>query len=250
MNLLTLSDGHGDSTAVPLWYDKFWKWPAIIKLLTKQVNVINLSRYGAGNEFIITQLQQNIGLADKVIIQWAQPGRLDLLLDHEDPEFWKNEIASDPVYNNNVVTCGKDKFWLSSGSTLPVIQNYHSQYISLAQHQSRSRMYAEYAKLLLEHRNIDYRFMLTRDSEYLDIDAKWVCHEPLKGINSFRRLSKYRDLDLGLAQPIPLIAFDFIKQYIIPSFNLNWRNSQEINAVENMLYRHYQDAVKKQNDSF
>jgi len=30
----------------------------------------------------------------------------------------------------------------------------------------------------------------------------------------------------------------------MPSIDLQWRSSREIDAVENMLYRHYQEAVK------
>ena len=91
--------------------------------------------------------------------------------------------------------------------------------------------------------------MLVDDSEYLEIDADWICHEPFKGMSDFKSKSKYRDLDLGIVQPIPLVAFDFIKQYIMPNINLPWRDHRDIDAVENMLYRHYQEAIKNRNDS-
>jgi hypothetical protein len=51
-------------------------------------------------------------------------------------------------------------------------------------------------------------------------------------------------LDLGIVQPTPLVAFDFIKQHIMPNIDLHWRSNREIDAVENMLYQHYQEAVK------
>jgi hypothetical protein len=248
MKLLTIADGYGDSVAVPSWYPKYWKWPEIIKLMTKGVSLNNCSRYGAGNEFIVNQLKQNIDSADVVIIQWAQPNRLDLVLDHNNPMFWNNTIASDPVYKNNIVECGHSLFWISSDSQTPAVQNYHNQYISLTQHQLRSQLYVEYAKLLLDQRVIDYRFMLVDNDDYLDIDAKWICHDPLKGMGDFKRKSKYSNLDLGIVQPLPLVAFDFIKQYVMPSIDLQWRNTKEIDAVENMLYRHYQEAVKNRND--
>jgi hypothetical protein len=63
-------------------------------------------------------------------------------------------------------------------------------------------------------------------------------------MSSFRNHSQYCDLELGIIQPLPLVAFDFIKQFIMPAFDLNWRNRQEIDAVENMLYRHYHEALK------
>ena len=127
--------------------------------------------------------------------------------------------------------------------------DYHQQYITTRQHQLRSQIYVEYAKLLLEQHKVDYRFMLVDNSEYLGIDADWICHEPFKGMNDFKSKSKYRDLELGLVQPTPLVAFDFIKQYIMPNINLPWRDNRDIDAVENMLYRHYQEAVKNRNDS-
>jgi hypothetical protein len=249
MKLLTIADGYGDSDAVPMWYPKYWKWPEIIKLMTKHVSVKNCSRYGAGNEFIVNQLKNNVDSADVVIIQWAQPNRLDLVLAHPDPKFWKDVIASDQVYNNNVVDCGDNKFWISSGSQTSTIREYHQQYISYKQHQMRSQIFVEYAKMLLDHRNIDYRFMLVDDSKYLNIAANWLCHEPFKGMSDFKSKSKYSNLNLGIVQPTPLVAFDFIKQYIMPSIDLHWRDHKEIDAVENMLYRHYQEALKNRNDS-
>jgi len=113
----------------------------------------------------------------------------------------------------------------------------------------RSQIFVEYAKMLLEQRNIDYRFMLVDDSKYLNVAANWLCHEPFKGMSDFKSKSKYANLDLGILQPTPLVAFDFIKQYIMPSIDLPWRDHKEIDAVENMLYRHYQEALKNRNDS-
>lgn len=249
MKLLTLSDGYGDSTAVPDWYPRYLKWPEIIQFMSRGVNLDNRSRYGAGNEYIVNQLKQQVDSADVVIVQWAQPDRLDLVLDHADPAFWQRVIDNDPVYHSNVLHCGNNKFWISSRSKATEVVQYHQQYITVKQHQLRSQIYVEYAKLLLEHNNIDYRFMLVDDSEYLGISARWICHEPFKGMNDFKRKSKYCDLDLGMVQPIPLVAFDFIKQHIMPSIDLSWRNDREIAGIENMLYRHYQEAVKNRNDS-
>ena len=212
--------------------------------MTKGVALNNCSRYGAGNEFIVNQLKNNIDSADVVIVQWAQPNRLDLILAHPNLTFWKNVIASDQIYNNNIVDCGNNKFWISSASKTDAVQEYHQRYISVNQHQLRSQIFVEYAKLLLEQRNIDYQFMLVDDSDYLGIDANWICHEPFKGMSDFKHKSKYSNLDLGIVQPTPLVAFDFVKQYIMPKVALQWRTEREIDAVENMLYQHYQEAIK------
>jgi hypothetical protein len=248
MKLLTLADGYGDSIAVPQWYPKYWKWPKLIELMTKGLEIVNLSRYGAGNEFIVNQLKQNSNVADKAIIQWAQPNRLDLVLSHNDSKYWLDVIASDPVYYNNIVDCGNNKFWISSGSKTDPIKDYHQRFITLEQHRLRSQIFIEYAKMLLEAQKVDYRFMLVDNSEYLNIDANWICHEPMKGMSDFKKKSNYANLDLGIVQPTPLVAFDFIKQFVMPSIDLNWRSNREINAVETMLHRHYQEAVKNRND--
>jgi hypothetical protein len=40
------------------------------------------------------------------------------------------------------------------------------------------------------------------------------------------------------------VQFDFVRQFIQPKFDLPWRNEKEIQAVEAMLYRKYQEAIK------
>jgi hypothetical protein len=251
IKLLTLSDGFGDINAVPPWYPKYLKWPEIIRLMTKHTEIINFSRYGAGNEYLTNQLRLNVDQADVVLIQWAQPNRLDLVLSHQDNSYWPDTMADDPIYNNNIVTCGNDRVWLSSGSTVTPIKDYHARYISDRQHQMRSQIYIDYAKLLLEKQGKTYGFMLVEDADYISSDANWIWHKPWKGMTSFRHCSQYCNLELGITQPIPLVVFDFIKQFIMPTVDLSWRNTQEIDAVENMLYRHYQESIKnKPDDSY
>lgn len=68
INLLTLSDGFGDSRAVPAWYPDYIKWPEIIQLITQGVTVHNFSRYGAGNEYIIQCLRNNLDNTANMLI--------------------------------------------------------------------------------------------------------------------------------------------------------------------------------------
>ena len=250
MNLLTIADGQGDSNSCPVWYPEFYKWPEIIKLMTKNVNLTNLSRYGAGGEYIINCLKHNINNKDVVLIQWPVPNRLDLLLDTDNEDFWQQSLDSDSSYKDNVVTINNNLFWLTSTSKDNNVQHY----ISLKQHQLRLQLTIDYAKLLIEKNNIKYKFLLSPDSEYLKTSvsetSNWVWHEKFKGMFSFRKVSKYSDLDFGLVQPISLIQFDFIKQFIMPAVDLPWRNSREIDAVENMLHKKYKQALEaKPNDS-
>lgn len=251
MRLLTVADGFGDSKAVPFWYPHYIKWPEIIELLTRGVTLTNCSRYGAGNEYIIACAKNYFDKNDIVILQWACPNRFDLVLDSTN-NFWLDEIAKDPVYYNNIVSVGSDTMWLSSGSTIPDVQQYHAKFISLKQHQLRSQLFVEYAKLLFNQVNIEFRFMLTENSQYLNgtDESNWLWHQPWHGLHDFRYHSKYADLDLGLVQPIPLIFFDFVISHIMPCVTLPWRNKTQIDAVENLLYKKYKQALEqKPNDS-
>lgn len=251
MRLLTVADGFGDSCASPNWYPDYIKWPEIIKLMTRGVDLINLSRYGAGNEYISHCLRVNLNNIDLVLLQWAMPSRLDLVLSPADmhSEKWHREIANDQIYKENIVKVDKVKYWISSASTLPLVKDYHLTYISKDQHQIRSQFFVDHARLLLASHDIDYRFLLTVTSEYLsqtiDPDYRWCWHQPWHGMSEFRYHSQYAELDLGITQPIPLIAFDFIRKYIMPVTNLPWRKATEIAAVESMLYRKYKQALEK-----
>ena len=66
-------------------------------------------------------------------------------------------------------------------------------------------------------------------------------------MNSFRKISKFYELDFGLTQPISLIQFEFIKLFIMPNIDLQWRSVNEITAVENMLHRKYKEAILLKN---
>ena len=255
--LLTIADGFGDSRSNPSWYPDFFKWPEIIGLMTKGVEIVNYSQYGAGNEYIIHCLKENVYNKNIVLVQWAMPNRLDLLLAHDaqNSKFWQDTIADDPVYNTNVHKLGENEFWLSSDTVSVAVNEYNQKFISVTQHQLRSQLYIEYAKLLLEQHQIDYKFMLTQTSQYLasvmPIGNNWVWHDPWRGMDEFRLYSDFCELDFGLAQPISLIHYDFIKKFIVPSVNLPWRSDREIAAVESMLYRKYKQALQlRPNDSY
>jgi hypothetical protein len=247
INLLTLADGFGDSCASPPWYPEYTKWPEIIKLMTKGVNLTNMARYGAGNEYIINCLKANLLNKDKILIQWAMPNRLDLVLDNNNSIYWEEAISKDLVYSDNILEINNAKFWISSASTNTDVIEYHKKYIGVKQHQLRSLIYIDYARILLETAGIDYKFFLTVGDTYLtDLPNKnnWVWHDPYMGMHEFRYHSRYADLELGVTQPLPLVQFDFIQQHILPSMDLPWRSQNEINAVGNMLYRKYQQYAK------
>ena len=43
LRLLTIADGFGDSRAVPAWYPDYIKWPEIIRWMTRDIELCNLS---------------------------------------------------------------------------------------------------------------------------------------------------------------------------------------------------------------
>jgi len=243
LKILALADGFGDSRASPSWYPKFLKWPAILALMTKGTEVIDLCRYGAGNEYMVSCLRENHCKADVIFLQWAIPNRLDLLLAHESENLyqWQCQIDADVSYQHNFQHIGNDRWWISSASTAPWASTYRDNMISQKQHQNRSKIWVEYAHNLLIKKT--HGFLLTWDSHYLnDADVEpevWIWHDRWKGMHDWRYHSQYRDLDLDVTQPIPLIHFDFIKRFILPRFDLPWRNERELDAVESMLTRHY-----------
>lgn len=248
IRLLTIADGFGDSQAVPTWYPQYIKWPEIIHLMTRGVELCNLSRFGAGNEYIIQRLRDGFRDSDKCLIQWAMPCRLDLILAHnnENTEYWNAQIKADSVYGNNVIEINHDRMWITSASISAGVKEYHKKFISRRQHQIRSQVFVDYATLLLAH--TQHGFLLTKDSKYLSETVKdtknWYWHNEFQGMCEFRHQSKYAELELGLVQPIPLVQFDFIRQFVQPRFDLPWRSEREIQAVETMLYRKYRESVK------
>lgn len=250
IKLLTISDGFGDSKAVPSWYQNCLRWPELIGLMTNGVDVLNYSRYGAGNEYIIEVLKHHHQNADAVLVQWAGPQRLDLLLDHKDgyQDYWEKQIATDSKYSNNMIQINDDRYWLSSSSDLPDVIEYHNKYITLKQQKNRSRTYIEYASLLLKDKL--HGFMLTFSSEYIkdsiNDQSRWFWHEPFKGMSNFRSLEKYKRFSMGLLQPTPLIAYDFIIQYIKPNFDIPWKDDKELANIKEMLYNQFLDAEEKQ----
>jgi hypothetical protein len=251
VNLLTIADGYGDSNATPPWYRNYIKWPKLVQQMAANVNLTNLSRYGAGNEYMVECLRAHIDSADMILFQWTQVNRLDLLLDHtpDIQSFWQEQIDKDPVYNENVLSIKNDSYWISSASKNEFIQAYHNKFISYPQHQNRTELYIDYATMLLEKKNKSFKFLLTYSLPFLkDMDINkdnWVWHKDYTGMENFRYYSKYADVDLKTyVQPCPLIHFDFIKQYIMPKIDLQWHSTEELGKIENNLYNSHKEAMK------
>lgn len=222
--LYTAADGYGCNHIYPMWSE----------LLARILNIewINLSVMGAGNEIIATQVIEAVERepdpADTLwVVQWSQPKRLDLQVDLKNQELL-SRIKSDPVYSKNFVTTKKNRtFWVSSASEQEWVRE-HNNLILQAQHDSRARMYQLAATYVLEQRGADYRYMFTYDpywsrNNLLD-DAKCVWHS----MYDFKTASKYADLDVGEIQPVSSIHLDFLERYILPGLEYDRTRYEQI----------------------
>jgi hypothetical protein len=216
------------------------------ELLARILNIewINLSVMGAGNEIIATQVIESIEREPNPkdtlwVVQWTQSKRLDLEVDINNQELI-DRIKTDRVYSKNFITTKKNRtFWVSSATE----QNWvvqHNNLIPQSQHDSRSRMYQLSATHALEHHGADYRYMFTYNSYWsknnLVDESKCVWN----GMNYFKKTSKYADLDVGEIQPVSSIHLDFLDQHILPTLEYDRTRYEQI--LEEMLIA---DRVRK-----
>ena len=97
--------------------------------IVDNVEIDNLCEVGAGNEYISNCVIDACERKkyDLVLVQWALSNRLDIVKNNE------NNIAKmilqDQTYNTKYsnVKLNDRAWWLSSGSQLEQIQNYHEK---------------------------------------------------------------------------------------------------------------------------
>jgi hypothetical protein len=213
--ILTISDGNGVDS-------NFKKWPFYLRLLvSKNAIVINRSVIGASNEMIFMQLAEavNSESIDCAIIQWSNPVRLDVIVD----DFWAEQAKIDPTYHFNLVNNNLQKWWVTSASTNPYIQEYHKKYISFWQAVQRSQSYMMAAAELLKFHKINFVFSLCYKFNFLSphraiLDSyPWVWHESTQGLSEFRTHSQFKEYDTKLAQPHTLIQLEWIDKVLKPN---------------------------------
>ena len=227
--LYTVADGYGCNHIYPMWPE----------LLARILNIewVNLSVMGAGNEIIATQVIEALERETDPnqalwVVQWTQTKRLDLQVDLANRELL-DRIKTDQVYSKNFITTKKNRtFWVSSASEQEWVKT-HNDLILKDQHDSRSRMYQLAAAAALEHRGADYKFMFTYDPYWsrnnLIDDSKYVW-DPMF---YFKKNSRYADLDVGEIQPVSSIHLDFLEQYLLPE--LEYDRTRYEHVLEEML---------------
>ena len=210
MSILCISDGLGvDIELCP-------KWPTILSILLKK-KIVNKSIIGAGNEIILTILNQELekNSYDYVIIQWTSPDRLDVLCDNR----WLAIAKNDPVYYFNLHNIAGNTWWSSSGSKSKEVLQYKSL-ITADQFKMRSYTNMLAACYLLEKRSIPYTFTLSYDLDIFPelIDKNWAWHKMNKGMRDYSTVSKFSAFDdPTCARPHPLVHLDWLKNILIPS---------------------------------
>ena len=172
------------------------EWPQILQALLPEYQVINTAGIGAGPEWLITRLVQELEHMHNstVIFQWPQPNRFDkLVTDHH----WQHIGQQDPVYHFNFHSAREQTWWLSSASDHPDVLQYHKT-VQLAQHQQRLDNYQILVQNTLENIGCHVVFTSTQTQE------------------QFSRQTRFSNVRQQQVQPSPLVHFCFVKEVLLP----------------------------------
>jgi len=219
MRILTIGDGFAANLGWP-------QWPEILGLITKNTEVITLGKLGAGNEFIFNSVLSYIEKenVDLVLIQWALQHRLDLVVDNE---IKSAIVESDPVYRNNYYKIGHNTWWLSSGSKIDYVTNYHNNYIGFRQAKIRYENYIISMTAILKNKKIPYLYFSTYKMEaFMSQRIDWkdfVIYLPGIGMEEYSRQDRFKTLRGDKAQPSSYVHLCWLNEYVKPKLpSLEW----------------------------
>jgi len=208
----------GDGFAVGhIWPE----WPQLLQAVYPDIEVINTSGIGAGNEFLINAVLSKAAI-DPVgiyIVQWARPLRFDKLINTHQ---WDNIIDTDSVYSKNIVNLDNNNWWLSSASTQDEVLHYHNFYIENSQAKLRTYNYMLLLKNYFANNKIQYHYMATYAVDYLTetqknllLDANWSWHDSWQGMDEYSRQSKYKNDRQNETQPSPNVQLEWIIECLL-----------------------------------
>lgn len=197
------------------------EWPQILAALLNNLDIRLISGIGAGNEFLIHGLL-SCDVRDQVVIfQWAQPDRLDKII--EDSE-WKNVAQSDPVYNFNLYQQNDKLWWLSSASGLDCVRQYHDFYIQKQQALTRLQDQKKLVRGYLESQNCRYLEYSTSQQD------------------QYSKLGKFKGLRGHEVQPSPWVHLNWLIEFVLPGLSIEYdknRLVRLITAVKNTTWIAY-----------
>lgn len=187
------------------------EWPQLLQALLPDYQVEVIAGIGAGAEFLVAQFVKHMPYTDTtVIFQWPDANRFDKII--QDSQ-WKDIVTNDPVYHFNIHHLDDHQWWLSSGSSNPMIKQYHQTYVQSAQSAHRLKVYQQLVKEILDKSQVDYLFITTPEQDQY---SKTI-HSEIRGSE---------------IQPSPLSHFYFLVEKIIPQLNLH---SNLIDRLEQVL---------------
>lgn len=190
------------------------EWPQIMDALLEDYEIINISGVGAGPEFLVTSLVNNIDKlrGQTVVFQWPFAFRFDKLLEDDT---WDKIISSDTTYCENIKTINDQRWWLSSASLTDEIAEY-SKFIQEKQAQTRLEVYKVLTKHTLDNLLCNYYFTSTID-EIL-----------------FSKQSRFHLTKLQEIQPSPVVHYYFVVEEIIPSLGIELSINKK-KTLENLI---------------
>lgn len=177
------------------------EWPQILQALLPDYEVIITAGIGAGPEWLVTQMVQQIkDMSNSTVIwQWPQANRFDKLIQDE---HWKKLAENDPVYHFNLYNNHNQIWWLSSASDVAEVKLYHRDYVQTHQHQQRLINYQILVKHTLAQLNCSCMFFSTQDQEIYSQQHKFLP-------------TRQKEI-----QPSPIVHFDYCVEHILPTLNL------------------------------
>jgi len=178
------------------------EWPQILQTLVPKYQVINTAGIGAGTEFLVSGF---VDLIDQmhdstVIFQWPMVDRFDKIIEDDS---WQHIIANDKVYHFNINVDSQDRsWWLSSGSKVQEVQDYHKFYVQKHQHHRRQQVYHTLVSQTASNLNCQLVHTSTLSADTFSQDTRF-------------KLSRQTQV-----QPSPIVHFYWLVEQIIPQTDI------------------------------
>lgn len=194
--IYTFGDGYATGHLWP-------EWPQILAALVPEYTVVNTAGIGAGAEYLVHKLVQQLDLmhTSHVIFQWPVADRFDKLV--EDSR-WLEIIKNDPIYHFNTIPDDMHVWWLSSASQQKEIRTYHEFFVQSEQHRMRLADYQTLVKNTLEN--------IGCQTHYTSLAEEVI----------YSRQDRFQDIRQQEVQPSPPVHYYFLMERILPNTSINF----------------------------
>lgn len=194
--IFTFGDGYATGHLWP-------EWPQILQALVPDYEVINTAGIGAGAEYLVHKLVQQLpNMAHShVIFQWPVADRFDKVV--EDPR-WADIIKNDPVYHFNTIIDDMHVWWLSSASEQKEIRTYHEFFVQPEQQRMRVADYQQLVKNTLEN--------IGCETHYTSL---------VEEVN-YSRQDRFQTIRQQEVQPSPPVHYYFLMERLLPNTTIKF----------------------------